>query len=42
MSEAIKLGEDDPSERRCDISLEGPKLLKFIKEAFGRKPGGRP
>jgi hypothetical protein len=42
MSEAIKLGEDDPSERRCDISLEGSKLLKFIKEAFGRKPGGRP
>jgi hypothetical protein len=41
MHYAIKLGEEDPIERRCDISLDGPELVKFIKAAFGRKPGGK-
>ena len=38
---AIKLGEEDPLERRCDITLDGAELVKFIKGALGRKPGGK-
>ena len=30
-------------ERRCEINLDdGDELVKFIKEQFGRKPGGWP
>ena len=37
---AIKLGEENPMERRCEISLDdGAELVKYIKGAFGRKPG---
>jgi len=40
---AIKLGEEAPMERRCEISLDdGAELVKYIKGAFGRKPRGRP
>jgi hypothetical protein len=39
---AIKLGEENPMDRRCEIKLDGDELVKYIKGAFGRKPGGRP
>ena len=42
MSKAHKLGEEDPMERLCEITLDGAELVKYIKGAFGRKPGGRP
>ena len=40
MSKSPKLGEEDPMERRCEITLNGAELVKYIKGAFGRKPGG--
>jgi hypothetical protein len=38
---AIKLGEENPMDRRCEIKLDGAELVKYIKGAFGRKPLGR-